>query len=213
MKAQCERCKEIVPLQFSVAATAIRVRCPACAAEYTVEATDTIEAVPVPASTVPRLSTPLVPVAEAMTCPKCGEVQRKSDACRRCGLIIARWNPDSAASDPELGDAREAAALWKLVDENWSDLARHEAFIEHCRRSGVLAFAAARYRQSAARPGSAERLAQIRVVAEQSLAAVPRAAPAAKRSNLRTVLLAAVVAVLLVLIWVLISSAVGAARR
>lgn len=210
MKAQCDRCKEIVPLEFAVESAAIRVRCPACAAEYTVEAT--VTTAPRRREPPPSLSAPRVAVDGEMTCPKCGEVQRKAAACRRCGLIIARWKPDSVSAEPVLGDAREAAELWKQVEASWSDGALHEAFIDHCRKAGALAYAAARYRQSSSRPGAADRLAQVRVVAEHSLAAVPRAAPV-KRSNVRTVALAAVVAILLVLIWVLISSAFDAPRH
>jgi hypothetical protein len=205
VKAQCDRCKEIVPLSFSVEAAGIRVRCPACQAEYAVAAT---EGPPAAAATAPAPAAP-----PEMTCPKCGEAQRKAAACRRCGLIIARWSGTSVAVGPAPGEAREAAALWTQVEASWDEGPRHEAFIEHCRRAGVLAFAAARYRQAAARPGAAERLVQIRTVAEQSLAAVPRQTerPAA-HGRVRTAVLAGVVVVLVVLIWLLLTSAFNLRR-
>jgi hypothetical protein len=157
VKAQCERCKEIVPLEFSVGIGGIEVSCPSCKETYFVRGTGT---------------QPAASPAE-VTCPKCGAGQKASDACRRCGLVFANWDPAKAAG-PEVSDATEAAALWDRCLEDWDDGARHEAFIEHCRRSGVLALAAARYRQHEGRAGAADRLKQIRTLAEQSLVVAPR---------------------------------------
>ena len=206
MKAQCEKCKEIVQLDFVVEGAAIRVTCPSCRADYTV------------GQTLPRrpsLPAPPVPAVAEMTCPKCGDVQRMSDACRRCGLVIARWKPDAVAPDPDVGDAREAAQAWSAVENGWDEPERHEAFIALCRRAGVLAFAAARYRQAqgAGREGAAARLAQIRILAEQALAAVPRVEPPVKHARMRTVLLAAVVIILLALIALLVRSAFDVPRH
>lgn len=115
-----------------------------------------------------------------MTCPKCGDEQKDAEACRRCGLIIANWNPD-AAGEMSIGEAQEAAALWAACLEAWDEGKRHDLFIEHCRKAGVLAYAAGRYRQSGDREGAAERLKQIRVLAEHTLAVMPRTPPPAKR--------------------------------
>jgi hypothetical protein len=81
--------------------------------------------------------------------------------------------------------AGEAEALWSRCEADWEERARHEAFIQHCLRAELLGFAAARYRAAGDRTGAAERLAQIRVLAEQWLAA--RAAsrpPPARRSRM-----------------------------
>lgn len=161
MKAQCERCKEIVPFEFALDGDGIRVHCPACDETYQVRPTPTPAPVPV-----------AVPDPDSMTCPKCAHAQKQADACRRCGLVIANWNPSAAPAAP--ADAAETAALWAACEEGWSDDARHDAFIEACRKLGVLAHAAARYRQAADRPGAADKLARIRTLAEQSLAVAVR---------------------------------------
>jgi hypothetical protein len=178
VKAQCERCKEIVPLAFVVVGEGIEVTCPACAERYVVAAT--------------RSSTPATPATTTPTCPKCGEA-RRGEACVRCGLVFANWDPEKVGG--VAGNA-EAQALWDRCVEAWADDARHEAFIEHCRRAGILAFAAARYRQR----GAEDRLKQIRTLAEHSLAVPARVPPAPRRTSLW----AAIVLVALMLVggWV-----------
>lgn len=183
MKAQCDRCKEIVPLEFALAAGGIQVRCPACHACYFVAAGD--PASPVAPSAPPKVTR--LPGAE-MTCPKCGEAQPRADACRRCGLLQARWRGSLAAADassPELAHAREAAALWAEVETGWDDPARHDTFLAYCQKSGTYAFAASRYRAALAeRPGDAiaeRRLRQVRHLAELALLS-PRPRAEAERT-------------------------------
>ena len=130
-----------------------------------------------------------------MVCPKCGEGQREAEACRKCGLVIARWDPERA--EAEFGDVREARELWAAVEAEWGNGELHEAFIEHCRKTDALPFAAWRYRQR----GAQDRLAQIRKIAEQVLVITPRAE--AKPQKSRTWMLAAMVVIVLVMAYVL----------
>ncbi len=188
MKAQCERCKEIVALEFRVTGGGIEVSCPGCEARYFV-------AEKKPAPDVPEARPEPAPALEGgTTCPKCGARQPAGEACRKCGLVYAKWKGE--ASIPAIGDAREAASLWARCEEVWSDEARHDAFVDFCRRAGVLAYAAARYRQK----GDTDRLAKIRAVAEQTLlAAVPRAADKPKNHRWQYVLVVFLLIVFLVM--------------
>jgi hypothetical protein len=190
VKAQCDRCREIVPLEFTVEGNGIRVRCPACAGDYVVTGVGPAGD-PAPAATpVPRGLG-----VGGMTCPKCGQAQRPAAACRRCGLLVASWRPEDAAQGPAPGPAREAAALWTACEGAWHESPRHDAFIDHCRRAGLLALAAARYGQRAGPDGvAAARLAQIRTLAEQGLFAL-RSEP--KRKSSRALIVLAVVFIVL----------------
>jgi hypothetical protein len=161
VKAQCDRCREIVTLEFSVAAGGIDVICPACKQAYFVSAKT-------------RAATP-PPVAggDGTICPKCSEMQPRAEACRKCGLVFAKWRgPEVLADtdDPSLEGAREAAALFALCEEAWTDASRHDAFVAHCRRTEAFGFAAARYRAALAKAPDDEiaagRLKQIRSLAE-----------------------------------------------
>src|SRR5262249_57088289 len=111
VKAQCEKCKEIVPLVFGADEGGIRVSCPSCEAEYKVPFTS--------ASTSTTASEPPVAPSE-MTCPKCGEGQKKAAACRRCGLVIAKWRG---------GERPDSDGLFAACLEQWDDAARHDAFV------------------------------------------------------------------------------------
>jgi hypothetical protein len=163
VKAQCEKCKEIVALDFRVTDGGIEVTCGGCAERYfvaqrEVEAAPTADAPPADAS------------GDGLKrCPKCAEPSGERDSCRRCGLVFARWNPEAAA----LPDVAESAELWARVEAAWDRDEAHDAFIEHCRKAGALAVAASRYRSR----GAEARLAQIRSLAEQTLAATPKSQP------------------------------------
>jgi hypothetical protein len=91
VKAQCDRCKEIVPLTFRAQSGGIEVTCPSCDATYFVA--ETAAPAPAPAPVAGPVAADIAPPASSdqMTCPKCGDVQKPAQACRRCGLIIARW--------------------------------------------------------------------------------------------------------------------------
>lgn len=179
MKAQCERCKEIVPLAFDLAEDGIRVHCGACGESYTVVARaprgNTAGAKASPIVMVPR-NEPALP-AHRLACPKCGIEQERAPACRACGLIFAKWRGPEALADtsvPELGDARTAAALWAACEESWEDTTRHDAFVDHCQSTQAFAYGAQRYRARLAKgppgdPVAKERLGQIRARAEAAL--------------------------------------------
>ena len=199
MKAQCERCKEIVHLQFTVdGSSAIRVRCPACSADYRVEA---------PAAGTPASLTsgPSAPITD-FTCPKCGEPQKRGLACRRCGLIFSNWSP-AVASSTQADDGGEAAALFTACEAAWDDPARHDAFLAHCTEVGAWSFAAAAYRRQTSNPDrrviALDRLEKVRERAEKALAIAPRMRrDEPTRNPMRSAaILAVVVALFIASVW------------
>ncbi len=83
-------------------------------------------------------------------CPKCGHRQHDTESCHRCGLVFAMVKPGFAPWDdygelarPHLPQAR---TLWAAIEAAPGDDAAHEAFVAFCKRTGLLLFAAARYR-------------------------------------------------------------------
>jgi hypothetical protein len=195
MKAQCEKCKEIVALEFDLAEGGIRVYCGACGQSFAVAARAHGEGAgrATPAASAPRAEPRSAPRSDddGVSCPKCGVTQPRGEACRACGLVFAKWRGPEALADtplPELGDARVASALWTACQEAWDDAQRHDAFVDHCQRTQSFALAAQRYRTRLARaPGDVvaeERLQQIRQAAEASLVVV-RPKKAAAREETR----------------------------
>lgn len=178
MKVQCDRCREIVGLEFGLAERGIEVHCPSCDARYTVAATSAGGAA------APSLPPPT-------TCPKCGEGQPKAEACRRCGLIFAKWRGVEGLADasaPRVDDAREGAALWAACEAAWEDGAAHDRFLVHVQRTSAYAYAAARYRAAQAQRGgadpvAAERLKRVRAMAEAALLATAAAEKNPKEST------------------------------
>ena len=83
-------------------------------------------------------------------CPKCGQARPDgAEACARCGLVYANWNPELAAEIVKLDEAGEA--LWAAVQAAWDDTGRHDAFVKHCSQAGLLAAAGRCYRERLAR--------------------------------------------------------------
>lgn len=78
----------------------------------------------------------------------------------------------------------QGEVLWRLVDEQWTEQARHDTFVQYCFGAGRLAAAAARYtHRLESRPGdeTARRMRErVLFLSMQALtAASPR--PAARR--------------------------------
>jgi hypothetical protein len=175
VKAQCERCKEIVALEFRVAEGGIEVTCAGCKETYFVAAT----------APAPAPATGAVAVADSgTTCPKCGAKQPRSESCRRCGLVFAKWRGVESLADADelaLEDARAAAELWSAVEKSWDDPAAHDAFITHCRKTGSFGYAAGRYRAAHQErpddPIAERRLKQLRTLAEFVLSKPPKTGP------------------------------------
>ncbi len=166
MKAECERCKQIVELSFAPTAGGIDVACSSCGARYFVAA----EAEKL--SAAPR-GPAAKPTAGEQECPKCSLVQPRAEACRRCGLVFVRWKgaeaePAAVAAVPSDGSA---AALWAAVEGGWNDDVRHDAFLAFCQRTDQFSYAAGRYRAAqtsrgaAAEPAAARALARIEKLA------------------------------------------------
>ena len=223
MKVQCELCREIVPLaDFTPSAAGLEIRCPACKGSYFV---------PAPERAAQPEASPAEAAAggvragedasgregraggegdgaaggaeEEMRCPKCGRRQPRAEACRHCGLVLARWDPGAAA--PTTGDD-EARRLFAEAEAAWADPERHDAFIGYCGRAGQLPYAARCYRDRLARdPDDAvARARQARVVtaAELTWLTRPREQADAPVPH-RGVLVGAVVALFVLLLVVL----------
>jgi rubredoxin len=85
-------------------------------------------------------------VTASVVCPKCGKKSAGgAQACPRCGLVFAMWNPDTGTGMVRLDAAGEE--LWRKVQENWSDSSGHEAFLKHCLQTDSLAAAGRLYRE------------------------------------------------------------------
>lgn len=83
-------------------------------------------------------------------CPKCGHRQHDSESCHRCGLVFrlvrpgfAPWDDYGELAKSHLPRARE---LWNAVELFPASDEAHDAFVQHCRKTGLLLFAATRYR-------------------------------------------------------------------
>lgn len=205
MKAQCERCKEIVALDFTVADGGIEVRCAACSASYFVAQAATQPA-PAPASA-------LAPAPAGFQCPKCAERQPEGTSCRRCGLVYDKWKGHEAsvaAPMPTAAEALAAGELFAACEAHWGEPERHDRFLAFCQQTGALGYAAARYRgvllTRANDPVAAELLVRIRTLAEATLArgAAPigvAVAPGPAYGRLKLVMLGIVVLLAVGTLW------------
>jgi hypothetical protein len=79
-------------------------------------------------------------------CPKCSRRREEetTNACARCGLVFAYWNPEKAAQVVKLDE--KAEALWATVRRSWRDETKHDAFLKYCSMAGQLAAAGRCYR-------------------------------------------------------------------
>jgi hypothetical protein len=79
-------------------------------------------------------------------CPKCSRRREEetTNACSRCGLVFAFWNPDKAAQVIKLDE--KAEAMWTAVRRSWRDESKHDAFLKYCSMAGQLAAAGRCYR-------------------------------------------------------------------
>jgi hypothetical protein len=83
---------------------------------------------------------------EPSPCPKCGKKRTaEAESCARCGLVFALWQPETGAAPVSLDGNGEA--LWRAIQDNWSDSSRHEEFLKHCLQTGTLAAAGRLYRE------------------------------------------------------------------
>lgn len=154
MKAQCERCKEIVPLLFRTESAAIRVTCPACRQSYIVQAEATTAATSEPAAAAPRTGPPAplpaLPSTDAETaalfvaCEAVWDDALRHDAfLRRCQQVAAFPYAAGcyrrAAADPSRQAVAEARLLEirQLVMQTLIATPRPEP---HRRRQRLLSF-------------------------------------------------------------------------
>jgi DNA-directed RNA polymerase subunit RPC12/RpoP len=221
MKAQCERCKEIVAFEFALGEGGVEVRCPGCGARYFVAATAGAAATTGSGKSEPGTGSGKPEAGNGGTgsggtgtgfrCPKCSEAQPEGTACRRCGLVFARWTAASAEPVGLGRDDQQTAALFAACEAAWQDAGGHERFIAVCQQTGALGYAAGRYRAALARRGgvdavATERLQQIRTLAEAALARaapVAGAAAAAPYKNLKALMLIIFLLLACGLVWAL----------
>ncbi|HZS41138.1 MAG TPA: hypothetical protein VFF06_30120 [Polyangia bacterium] len=79
----------------------------------------------------------------SIVCPKCQHERRPGDdACRRCGLLVSRWESFTDAVTPH--PAIDAA--WEALQSSWEDADAHRRFLELCAGADGLDLAAAHYR-------------------------------------------------------------------
>lgn len=80
-------------------------------------------------------------------CPKCShrKASASQEACARCGLAFALWDPASTPRLVPLDDRAEA--LWKDAVSAWDNPTAHDAFLKHCSMAGLLPAAGRRYRE------------------------------------------------------------------
>ena len=166
MKLQCDLCREIVAADFAVAGDGIDVHCPACEKIFRVGATRGAAVVEL------KKPRPAPPAGEqAMTCPKCEDVQPSAPACRSCGLLASRMADFVRDRDSRV--APEVVAAWQALDAAWSDTEAHDRFIKIVASSMAYPWAARRYREALRlRPDdrlAAEQLARLARMAEATL--------------------------------------------
>jgi hypothetical protein len=174
MKVQCDLCREIVVAELTIDGDKIAVRCPSCRGRFLVDAT--VEAPPEKAVVI------AAPIdGPTMTCPKCGTVQRPSDACRQCGLRADKMKSFSTVDDnapPALTTA------WANCLAAWSDPDAHEELAKVAAAYGAYAWVARRYRDrlrdQPSNATAAQRLAAITRITEASLRAGAAVRPDAR---------------------------------
>jgi hypothetical protein len=195
VKGECERCGVLGELELEVRGPAVFARCPACRAEYPLRAgsSGTIASVPTSSASASSGASPSEDPRAEPGCPKCGHAPRRGDACPRCGLVFARWSGASApslggASAPDSPEGAEANRLWAQVELTWTTDRHHDAFVEHCQKHGLFAYAAARYRAAqkergaGAEPIATRKLTLLGTSAEAALRATAAAADVRARA-------------------------------
>jgi hypothetical protein len=90
------------------------------------------------------------PLAEK-ECPRCNAKNVVTmNECVRCGIVFDRFDTaQDLRLDEELslGGSRELAILWDKVMEDYEDRVRHDRFLNACRDSRALSYAAKKYSQ------------------------------------------------------------------
>jgi hypothetical protein len=66
------------------------------------------------------------------------------ESCARCGLVFALWKPESSPAAVALDS--EGETLWRKVEEEWNEAARHDGFVKHCLQHNLLSAAGRLYR-------------------------------------------------------------------
>jgi hypothetical protein len=162
MKVQCPKCKEFISMEdFSTSQEGLRFNCPDCLdinflpnpkAQTAVATLEAPEASPPEPQRKPVALTATSPeMDEDILCPKCGHAQNDPEACHRCGLVFAAFDPDSIPPDPP-----EAAALWEEVLKRPHDPDLNERFVMACNQANRLEYATRQYRIMKRDPGMAE---------------------------------------------------------
>jgi hypothetical protein len=79
------------------------------------------------------------------SCPKCGHRREPQQAaCPRCGLRFSLWRAEQADPRGRLDERGEE--LWRRVQANWQDEARHVDFTKYCLQANLLPAAGRCYR-------------------------------------------------------------------
>ncbi len=117
------------------------------------------EPAPIEPSQSAAIAAPLKKTVEERECARCGATNPVASLdCVRCGIVFERSVTGSAGrggldlefrveEELALGGSRELAQLWDLVIEDYEDRIRHERFLNACRDSEALSYAAKKYSQ------------------------------------------------------------------
>lgn len=102
------------------------------------------------APSVAAVPIPVVTSPAERECPRCdAKNPMLSQECVRCGIVFGQSFDDgeTPVEELELGGTRELAQLWDRVMMDYEDRIRHDRFVNACRDSDSLSYAAKKYAQ------------------------------------------------------------------
>ncbi|MBI2893028.1 MAG: hypothetical protein HYY06_05715 [Deltaproteobacteria bacterium] len=145
----------------------------------------------------------MAPVA----CPKCGHTQSAAEACDRCGVVFARYDPARAEAPSD----EAARALWDAAVAAWDDDAKHRGFVQYCTAMGLYSYAAQQYgaarRDEGREARAARELSRLALLAEQALLSTKPTGQTAMVRRVKTALLLFALAVCAAMLLFVISRA------
>jgi hypothetical protein len=99
---------------------------------------------------VVRSSVVQVPT-QTRECPNCHTLNALSNTeCSKCEIVFAQFRPGAEAAiadDVAFSERGELALMWRDIQDDYQDIARHEAFVARCAGEQRLVFAAHKYAQ------------------------------------------------------------------
>jgi len=159
---------------------------------------------------------PAPPAERVKICPKCAHRQKDFFACSNCGIIFRNWRPEmerelfASLPDEVYSTVQE---MWRELENAWDSDEGHEKFIQFCKNNSAVPFASRAYRMRAAKnPADARASDNLRRCTEfagsmlQLLAVPPRSPKSSSATPGQIAVVVAIGAVLLILVFMLMSS-------